>query len=59
MATRSNAPPKPHLGFGTRIRKSPFFESTLAWGCKGIYNIQSHVFSSLLQYSRGRFLEPS
>ena len=29
MATRTNAPPKPHLGFGTRIRKSPFFESTL------------------------------
>ena len=29
MATRSNTPPKPYLGFGTRIRKSPFFESTL------------------------------
>ena len=27
MATRTNSPPKPHLGFGTRIRKSPFFES--------------------------------
>jgi len=34
MATRTNVPPKPHLGFGTRIRKSPFFDSTLAWGCK-------------------------
>jgi len=43
MATRSNAPPKPHLGFGTRIRKSPFFESTLAWGCKE-YTTYNHMY---------------
>ena len=30
----------PEISFGTRIRKSPFFESTMKWGCKGftIYN---------------------
>ena len=43
MATRTNAPPKPHLGFGTRIRKSPFFESTLAWGCKE-YTTYNHMY---------------
>jgi len=43
MATRSNVPPKPHLGFGTRIRKSPFFESTLAWGCKE-YTTYNHMY---------------
>ena len=34
MATRTNNPPKPYLGFGTRVRKSPYFESTLKCGCK-------------------------
>ena len=31
---------KPEISFGTRIRKSPFFESTMKYGCKGftIYN---------------------
>ena len=43
MATRTNTPPKPHLGFGTRIRKSPFFESTLAWGCKE-YTTYNHMY---------------
>jgi len=43
MVTRSNSPPKPHLGFGTRIRKSPFFESTLAWGCKE-YTTYNHMY---------------
>ena len=43
MATKSNAPPKPYLGFGTRIRKSPFFESTLAWGCKE-YTTYNHMY---------------
>ena len=30
----------PEISFGTRIRKSPFFESTMEWGCKGftVYN---------------------
>ena len=30
----------PEISFGTRIRKSPFFESTMKWGCKGftVYN---------------------
>lgn len=43
MTTRTNSPPKPHLGFGTRIRKSPFFESTLAWGCKE-YTTYNHMY---------------
>ena len=25
---------EPYLGFGTRVRKSPYFESTLEAGCK-------------------------
>ena len=25
----------PEITFGTRIRKSPFFKSTIKWGCKG------------------------
>ena len=30
----------PEISFGTRIRKSPYFDSTIKWGCKGftIYN---------------------
>ena len=31
---------KPEISFGTRIRKSPFFDSTIKWGVKGftVYN---------------------
>ena len=31
---------KPEISFETRIRKSPFFDSTMKWGCKGftVYN---------------------
>ena len=31
---------KPEISFGTRIRKSPFFDSTLKWGVQGftVYN---------------------
>ena len=30
----------PLIGFGTRVRKSPFFNSTRRWGCKAytVYN---------------------
>ena len=33
-------PSSPIITFGTRIRKSPFFESTIKWGCGGftVYN---------------------
>ena len=33
-------PSSPIITFGTRIRKSPFFESTIKWGCSGftVYN---------------------
>ena len=43
MARRTNNPPKPHLGFGTRVRKSPYFESTLKWGCKE-YTTYNHMY---------------
>ena len=43
MATPTNNPPKPHLGFGTRVRKSPYFESTLKWGCKE-YTTYNHMY---------------
>ena len=43
MAMRTNNPPKPHLGFGTRVRKSPYFESTLKWGCKE-YTTYNHMY---------------
>jgi hypothetical protein len=43
MAKKTNAPPKPYLGFGTRIRKSPYFESTLKWGCKE-YTTYNHMY---------------
>ena len=42
MAMRTNNQPKPHLGFGTRVRKSPYFESTLKWGCKE-YTTYNHM----------------
>ena len=31
---------RPEISFSTRIRKSPFFDSTMKWGCKGftVYN---------------------
>ena len=43
MVNKTNSPPKPYLGFGTRIRKSPFFESTLKWGCKE-YTTYNHMY---------------
>ncbi len=43
MAIKTDAPPKPYLGFGTRIRKSPYFESTLKWGCKE-YTTYNHMY---------------
>ena len=32
-----------NLGFGTQIRKSPFFESTLKWGAKG-FSVYNHMY---------------
>ena len=34
---------KPYLGFGTRVRKSPYFESTLKSGCKE-YTTYNHMY---------------
>jgi len=30
-------------GFGTQIRKSPFFEATQRWGCEG-YSVYNHMY---------------
>ena len=43
MATPTNNPPKPHLVFVTRVRKSHYFESTLKWGCKE-YTTYNHMY---------------
>ena len=32
-----------NLGFGTQIRKSPFFESTLKWGAKS-FSVYNHMY---------------
>jgi len=36
----------PRIGFGSRVRKSPFFEATLRWGCKA-YSIYNHMYMPL------------
>ena len=33
----------PHIGFGSRVRKSPFFEATRRWGCKA-YSVYNHTY---------------
>ena len=37
---------KKNFGFGTQIRKSPYFNSTVKWGATGFFSLQSHVYSS-------------
>ena len=37
----------PFIGFGNRIRRSPFFEATQKWGAK-YYNTYNHVFMPLI-----------
>ena len=32
-----------HFGFGTQIRKSPYFESTLRWGAKA-FSVYNHMY---------------
>jgi len=34
---------EPYLGFGARMRKSPYFESTLEAGCKD-YTTYNHMY---------------
>lgn len=36
----------PSIGFGPRVRKSPFFETTRRWGCKA-YSIYNHMYMPL------------
>ena len=31
------------FGFGTQIRKSPFFDSTVKWGAKG-FSVYNHMY---------------
>ena len=35
--------PPPHIAFGTRVRTSPFFDSTRRYGCK-CYSVYNHMF---------------
>ena len=37
---------KKNFGFGTQIRKSPYFNSTVKMGCNWLFSLQSHVHSS-------------
>ena len=32
-----------NFGFGTQIRKSPFFDSTVQWGAKG-FSVYNHMY---------------
>ena len=34
---------RPLIAFGTRVRKSPFFEATRRWGCKA-YTVYNHMY---------------
>ena len=34
---------KRDFGFGTQIRKSPFFDSTVKWGAKG-FSVYNHMY---------------
>jgi aminomethyltransferase len=36
----------PRIGFGSRVRKSPFFDATLRWGCKA-YSTYNHMYMPL------------
>lgn len=36
-------PPSDDFGFGTQIRKSPFFDATLRWGAKG-FSVYNHMY---------------
>ena len=35
--------PLKHTGYGTQIRKSPFFEATLRYGCRG-FSVYNHMY---------------
>lgn len=43
---RHTAPVLPHITFGPRIRKSPFFEATRRWGCNA-YSVYNHMYMPL------------
>ena len=34
---------KKNFGFGTQIRKSPYFNSTVKWGAKG-FSVYNHMY---------------
>ena len=37
---------RPQIGFGARVHKSPYFESTRRWGCKA-YSVYNHMYMPL------------
>jgi glycine cleavage system aminomethyltransferase T len=44
---KANTEAGPQIGFGNRIRRSPYFEATLRWGAKS-FNTYNHVFMPLI-----------
>lgn len=44
---KANITAGPQIGFGNRIRRSPYFEATLRWGAKS-FNTYNHVFMPLI-----------
>ena len=45
------------FGFGTQIRKSPFFEATVRWGAKSFSVYNQYVHPKRFWGSRKKFLE--
>lgn len=42
-AGKSMATQQPEFGFGTQIRKSPFFDATVRWGAQG-FSVYNHMY---------------
>lgn len=47
VPNKSDTTSGPAIGFGNRIRRSPYFEATLRWGAKS-FNSYNHVFMPLI-----------
>ncbi len=45
------------FGFGTQIRKSPYFDATVRWGAQG-FSVYNHIYPARLWRSGIEFLEP-
>ena len=43
MSSMSTPAASTHTGYGTQIRKSPFFEATVRYGCRG-FSVYNHMY---------------